>query len=115
MVNQTVLNRVQSLKKAAKDNDAPIWSRLVELSLKKSSARRTVNLNKIDSLTKDGDSVIVPGKVLGTGQMTHGITLYSFSISKNAADKIISSGGKVSSLEGMVSSNPTGKGVALVG
>jgi len=71
MVNQLVLLMAKELKKASKKNEAPIWARLADLAIKPSSARRVVNLTKIDKITKDNDALFVPGKVLGTGNMTH--------------------------------------------
>ena len=55
MTNAVVLHMAKELKEASKKNKAPIWSRLAELALKPSSARRTVNVSQINKLTKDGD------------------------------------------------------------
>lgn len=105
----------RELKNASKKNKAPIWLRLAELALKPSSARRVVNVGQIDKFTKNNDIIVVPGKVLGTGNLTHKITLCSFSISNSGAQKILNSGGKILSLSELVKSNPTGKGVKIVG
>ncbi len=115
MTNQVVQRLAYDLKKASKSNDAPIWLKLSKLALKPSRVRRAVNINKIAHLTKDGDIVIVPGKVLGTGNILHKITLFSFSISNTAATKIIESGGKILKFEDMAKQYPTGTGVQLIG
>jgi len=47
--------------------------------------------------------------------VSHKITLCSFSISESAANKIIESGGKLSSFSDLIEKNPTGKGVVLLG
>ena len=96
MVNQIVLHMVKDLKQASKKNEAPIWSRLAALALKPSSSKRVVNLTRINKTTKENDILFVPGKVLGTGNMHHKITLSSFSISRTAAKKVIQTGGTVS-------------------
>ena len=88
MTNPNIVQMANDLKKRIKENDAPIWSKLAEYALKPSVARRTVNINKIDQLTKENDVVVFPGKVLGTGNISHKITLYSFSISNAAAKKL---------------------------
>jgi len=103
------------LKKASTKNGAPIWSKLAEYALKPSIARRDINLNRIGQLTKDNDIVVFPGKVLGTGNISHKITLCSFSISNSAASKIIEKGGKLISYSKLIEDNPTGKGVVLLG
>ena len=115
MTNQVVIHMAKDLKKASTKNDAPIWAKLAEYALKPSIARRDLNLNRIDQLTKDNDIVVFPGKVLGTGNISHKITLFSFSISNSAANKIIESGGKLISHSELIEQNPTGKGVVLLG
>lgn len=115
MTNQIVLQMARELKSASKKNKAPIWSRLAELALKPSTARRIVNVGQIDKFAKDNDVIVVPGKVLGTGNLTHKITLCSFSISNAGAQKVLHSGGKVLGLSDLIKSNPTGKGVKIIG
>jgi len=105
----------KDLKKASTKNDAPIWAKLAEYALKPSIARRDINLNRIAQLTKENDTVVFPGKVLGTGNIPHKITLCSFSISNSAANKIIDNGGKLISYRDLIEQNPTGKGVVLLG
>ena len=113
MTNQVVIRMARDLKKASVKNDAPIWAKLAEYALKPSIARRDINLNRISQLTKENDTVVFPGKVLGTGSVLHKITLCSFSISNSAADKIIDNGGKLISYSDLIEQNPTGKGVIL--
>lgn len=115
MTNQVVIRMARDLKKASTKNDAPIWAKLAEYALKPSVARRDINLYKIGQLTKENDTVVFPGKVLGTGNVPHKITLCSFSISSSAASKIIENGGKVISYTELIEKNPTGKGVVLLG
>lgn len=50
--------------------------------------RIVVNINKIDKESKDGDKVIVPGKVLGSGEMSHKISIAAFSFSETAKSKL---------------------------
>ena len=95
MTNQVVIHMAKDLKKASTKNDAAIWAKLAEYALKPSIARRDINLNRIDQLTKENDIVVFPGKVLGTGNISHKITLFSFSISNSAAAKIVEKGGKL--------------------
>ena len=115
MTNQVVIQLARNLKKASSKNDAPIWSKLAELALKPHSARRTINLKRIDQLTNEDDVIVFPGKVLGTGTISHKITLCPFSISNSAATKIVESGGKIVGFTEMIEKFPTGKGVTLLG
>ena len=115
MTNQVVIRMANDLKKASAKNDAPIWAKLAEYALKPSIARRDLNLKRIGQLTKENDTVVFPGKVLGTGDVPHKITLFSFSISSSAASKIKDKGGKLISYSDLIEQNPTGKGVVLLG
>ena len=106
---------VKDLKQASKKNEAPIWSRLADLATKPSSSKRIVNLTRINRITKENDIIFVPGKVLGTGSVSHKITLCSFSISTTAAKKIIQTGGTIMTYSDMIKKYPTGKGVMIFG
>ncbi|MDH3191282.1 MAG: 50S ribosomal protein L18e [Nitrosopumilus sp.] len=115
MTNQIVIRMAKDLKRASVKNDAPIWAKLSEYILKPSVARRDINLYRIGQLTKENETVVFPGKVLGTGNIPHKITLCSFSISNSAATKIIENGGRIISYLELIENNPTGKGVKLLG
>lgn len=114
MTNSIILQMEKELKIASRKNDAPIWSKLAKLTVKPTSARKVINVNKIDKLTKENDIVIHPGKVLGTGNISHKITLCSFLISNSAAKKIIDAGGKILSFNEIIKQFPTGKGVIIL-
>ena len=115
MTNQSVVRMAKDLRKASAKNDAPIWARLAAEALKPSIARRRINLKRIGQLTKDDDTVVFPGKVLGTGNVPHKITLCSFSISNSAASKIVDGGGRLVRYTDLIEQNPTGSGVVLLG
>jgi len=114
LVNQVVLHMIKDLKQASKKNEAPIWSRLAKLAIKP-SARKIVNLTRINKITKDNDVLFVPGKVLGTGNISHKIIQSSFSKSTTAAKKIIQTGGTIMTYSDMIKKYPTGKGVMIFG
>lgn len=115
MTNPIVLHMARDLKHASTKNDAPIWSKMAELALKPSSIRRTINVNKINEFTKEGDVIFHPGKVLGMGTISHKITVSSFSISNTAAKKITEAGGMIISYKEIIEKFPTGKGVKVLG
>ncbi len=115
MTNQLVLTMVKELKTASAKNKAPIWQKLAEMAQKPGIAQRLVNVKKINDVTKENDVIVVPGKVLGTGNISHKVTLCSFSISTSAAQKILAAGGKIINYSELISKFPTGKGVKIIG
>ena len=115
MVTQARVNMLKILKKASKENDAPIWAKVADFVQKSRSNQKIVNLTKINQTTEDGNAIVITGKVLGTGNISHKVSVSSFSISNSAAKKIIESGGEVLKFSEMIKKFPTGKGVKIIG
>lgn len=106
---------IYTLMQAHKKSNAKIWLSAIEC-LSRSNTRRTLaNVGKISRLTKDGDLVLVPGKVLGGGTIAHKVTVGAYNFSEKASWKIQKAGGKTLSLEGFVKKFPHGRGVILIG
>ena len=110
-----LIQLVKALKSASKENEATIWSKIAKNALNPNSSQRTINLIKIQELTDDGGAVIIPGKILGTGKLSHKVLVSSFSISSSAAKKIKESGGEILQFSDMIKKFPTGKGVKIIG
>ena len=54
---------------------------------KSRSNQKIVNLTKINQTTEDGNAVVITGKILGTGNISHKVSVSSLSISNSAAKK----------------------------
>jgi len=115
MVTQAKVNTLKILKKASKENDAPLWAKVADYVQKSRSNQKNVNLTKIDENTEEGNAIIITGKVLGTGNISHKVSVSSFSISNSAAKKIKNSGGEILKFSEMIEKFPTGKGVKIIG
>jgi large subunit ribosomal protein L18e len=59
--------------------------------------------------------VIVPGKILGSGEISHKLTVWCFTISEVATRKILDAGGKILPLDSLIKKYPDGKGVRIIG
>ena len=114
-MDSKLIKLVKELKTASKKNEAPIWLKIAKNALKSNSNKKSVNLEKIDKLTNDGNAIVVSGKILGTGKLSHSVLVSSFSISSSAAKKIKESGGQVLKFSDMIKKFPTGKGVKIIG
>ncbi len=99
-------------KKVAKTR---FWRRIIEEAERSRRSRRVVNLYKLDRLTKEGDVVYVPGKVLGTGEISHPITIAAFSFSKTAYEKLLKSGSTILTTQEFAEKYPRGSGVKIIG
>jgi len=115
MFNDTLIdNTIWTLRKAFKNNKAQIWKALEKEFSKSRSNRRRVNIQKLNKVTNNGDIVIVPGKILGNGTLGHKLTVYAYSFSETALNKLNSSGNEVISLQSLISKYPDGKGVKIL-
>ena len=114
-MENNLVQLVKELKSASKKNEAPIWSKIAKNALKSNSNKKTINLKKIDKLTDDGNAVVISGKILGTGKLSHKVLISSFSISNSAAKKIKESGGEIVQFSDMIQRFPSGKGVKIIG
>ena len=114
-MENNLVQLVKELKSASKKNEAPIWSKIAKNALKSNSNKKTINLKKIDMLTDDGNAVVISGKILGTGKLSHKVLISSFSISNSAAKKIKESGGEILQFSDMIQRFPSGKGVKIIG
>jgi large subunit ribosomal protein L18e len=106
---------IHSLRKAFSDNKAPIWRDTIKYLKRTRSNRVSVNVGKIAIISKKNDIVLVPGKVLGGGNLTHNITVGAYAFSNTARNKIIQSGGEAISIIEFVNRYPKGKKVVLIG
>ncbi len=91
------------------------WKRIIEEAKRSRRSRRVVNLYKLNRLTKSGDVVYVVGKVLGSGELDHPITIGAFGFSKKAYEKILEAGGTILTTEEFAQRYPSGSGVKLIG
>ena len=105
---------IQDLKKLAIEQDVKLWKRIATDLEKPTRQQRVVNVYKIDQHTKAGETVIVPGKVLGVGEMNHDVTVAALSFSEEAKEKITAKG-KALSITDLMKANPKGANVKILG
>ena len=70
------------LRKAFKNKRAPIWKHLENELANSESHASEVNISKLASVTKEGETIVVPGKILGSGRINHKLTVCAFSMSQ---------------------------------
>ena len=105
---------VRTLKIKARENNAKIWRYLAELLERPKRKRVEVNVSKINRYSEKGETIVVPGKVLGTGELKHPVTVAAFRFSLSAKEKILKAGGKTISIPELIESNPKGSNVKIL-
>lgn len=112
--NPLVRKTLVLLERAGKEEKAPIWRSASKLLGRSAATKVEVSVGRISRLASEGEVLLVPGKVLGTGRIEKKVTVGAFSFSASARSKIVASGGSVMSMDRFVKAYPKGSGVKLV-
>ena len=113
--NQILQNLIQELKKKSREQSVNLWKRVASDLEKPTLQRRVVNLSSISRYTKENEIIVVPGKVLGAGNLEHKLTISAFQFSNGAKEKIEKVGAKIIPLLELSRENPTGKRIKIIG
>jgi large subunit ribosomal protein L18e len=105
---------IRFLKRQSREKNAGIWLDIAENLAKPKTLRVAVNLSKISRNTQKRDVIIVPGKVLGTGNLSHPLTIAAFDVSDKAEQKLKGAKAKFLSIPELVEKNPTGANVKII-
>ena len=103
--NPSVVETLNLLRK----QKSPFWIRVAGIISKPKRKSIIVNISKINKNSSDGDIIVVPGKVLGLGDLDHKITLAAVSASAEVKKKI-----KVLKIDELVKKSSEGKGVKII-
>jgi len=113
--NPNLVGLIQHLKDASRINEAPVWR---DIALRLEGPARhwaEVNISKLSRFAGDNEIVVVPGKLLGSGQISKKVTVAAYRFSGQAREKIEKAGGMNMSIEELVAKNPKGSKVRIMG
>ncbi|MFH1750477.1 MAG: 50S ribosomal protein L18e [Candidatus Micrarchaeota archaeon] len=103
-----------NLEKAGRKNKAPIWKKAAFMLKKPSRQRVEINLNAISRIASDGDVLLVPGKVLGIGEITKKVKICAYRYSKSALTKMSKAGAQAVAIDSLIQTNPKGSKVRII-
>jgi len=106
---------IVELKKLSSEKNIPLWKRIAKDLEKPTRKRRVVNLSRINRFTKENEIIIVPGKVLGAGELTHKLTIVAYAFSSGALEKINKVKAKAMLIEELMKEDIKGKKVRIIG
>ncbi|MBW9223672.1 50S ribosomal protein L18e [Methanothermococcus sp. SCGC AD-155-E23] len=112
--NPRILKLIETLKSASYRTQRKIWKDLAKRLSKPARRRAEVNISKINRYTKEGEVVVVPGKVLGAGRLDHRVTVAALSFSESARRAIEEVGGRCITIEELVEENPKGVQIKIM-
>ena len=109
--NPNLRKLIQDLRILAYKEKTNIWKTITNELEKPTRKRRSVNLSKINRHSKDNETILVPGKVLGTGTVTKNITIAAFQFSESAKNKLKN----CMNIQELIKKNPKGKNIRILG
>lgn len=112
--NPLLVELIHKIRNKAFEKESDFLKDLAEKLNKPRRRRVEVNLVHIDRHTKKNETVVVPGVVLGYGNITKPVTISAWKFSGTAKKKIKASSGKAISLEELIEKNPKGTKVRIM-
>ena len=113
--NPNLVVLIQHLKDAGRTNEAPVWR---DIALRLEGPARNwaeVNVGKVNRYAGENETVVIPGKLLGAGEIEKKVIVAAYRSSGQAKEKIEKAGGKSISIEELVAKNPKGSRVRIMG
>lgn len=73
-----------------------------------------INLDKINREAKEGETIIVPGKVLSQGEISKKVKIVALNFSEKAKEKILKAKGETISIMDEIKKNPDAKNMRVI-
>ena len=105
---------VAGLKEKSKKEDAAIWNDIAKKLLRPTRNTAEVNISDINRHTSPDEIVLVPGKVLGNGNLDHKVSVAAMSFSAGAEEKIATAGGECLAILEIAEKNPKGSKIRIM-
>ncbi len=105
---------IATLRKQSREQQAAIWLDVADYLAKTRSGRVAVNLSTIDRSTKQAEVVVVPGKILASGNLNHVVTVAAFEASEAAKAKLEAAKAKFLTIQELLKKNPKGSNVKII-
>jgi len=112
--NIRLLDLIHTLKAASRENEVSIWRDIATRLEGPGKNYAEVNVSKINRYAQENDTIIVPGKVLGSGVLDQKVSVAALNFSETAAQKIQMNNGRCMSIEDLINENPKGTQVRVL-
>ena len=108
---KTNLELAETIKLSSKN---PAWIKLSKILSSPKSNYSELNLSKIDSETTEGDTIVIPGKVLSKGKISKKVRICSLSISLPALEKLKQTKSEYATILEEIKKNPKAEGIKIL-
>ena len=113
--NPVLVELIGQLKDAGRTNETPLWRDIASRLEKPSRSWAQVNVSKLEAHLGEGENAVIPGKLLGTGEVSRALTVIAVAASASAKQKIQRAGGTVLTLPQGVQKFPKGQNCRIIG
>ena len=107
-MNPTLVNTLLAAKNSAQ------WQNVADILSGPTRRHASINLKEIDAQSKEGDIIIVPGKVLGSGSLNKKITVCALHFSASAREKAKGNKSEFITILDEIKKNPKAEGVKII-
>ncbi len=104
---RALINKLEKTK-------VPAWTDVAEKLSKPRRRKTEVNVSMIEKYAKDGDTVVVPGSVLASGEIAKPVTVAAWKFSPAAEEKIKKAKGSTISIGELLDKNPKGSKIRIM-
>jgi large subunit ribosomal protein L18e len=114
ILNPELVETIRFLKVKARENKSRLWEVAAEQLSRPRRSRAILDLNHISRASAPNSTILVPGKVLGSGLLKHPVVVGAFEFSQSAKSKIERAGGECIDIKDLVSRYPKGSKVQIM-
>lgn len=111
--NPNLVSLIKLLQTEGYHNNVPLWVDISKRLSRPTRHKAEVNLSTINRHTREGETVIIPGKVLGAGALDHAVIVSAFAFSQSAKEQI-NAKGRTLTIPELLKENPRGRGVRIL-
>lgn len=112
--NPKITELIGHLKEKSYTEDVKIWKDIAKRLERSSRRHAEVNISKINRHSSPDETILVPGKILGSGELDHKVNVVALGFSKKAEEKIEAAGGKCLEILEIIDENPKGSKIRII-
>lgn len=112
--NPKLIELIGTLKEKSYKEDVAIWKDVAKRLERSNRRKAEVNISKINRHSSPDETVLVPGKILGSGELDHKVNVVALGFSKKASEKIDAAGGKCLDITEILDENPKGSKIRII-
>ncbi len=90
------------------------WKEVTRVLSGPTKARTNVNIDKLSKMAKQGEVLVVPGKVLSLGEIDKKIRVVALSFSEKAKEKLNKAGCETLTILEEIKKNPEAKDIRII-